>query len=133
MALYKYKNGKLVKVAGNYSSKRTLLWTNPSPNVAYAGGTITLSSTDYDYYDIDYKYYINSTYLNTSMVMRTSTLNTILTSANTTGSGALVFKREIWKNENVVTIDAGYSATGNSAGVTENNCLVPIKIYGVRA
>ena len=131
------ENGNPIPIAGTGANpnldclRMKVLWTNPTPNVAYAGGTITLPSTDYEFFDIEYKYYINSTYINTSMIMRTSTLNTVLTSNNTTGSGALVFKRELTISGNTVTIGAGYSATGNSAGTTDNNCLVPIRIYGV--
>lgn len=34
----------------------TVLWENPSPNNAFEGGTITLASVDFDYYEIFYSF-----------------------------------------------------------------------------
>ena len=125
---------------GNVSNIKEL-WINPSPNSDYAGGTINLSSDDYDYIVIlSYNSAVNpASYLTTTIAKDNLILGG---SFKLAGIGRL--SKTTWQIctlERTVTVNSYTSLTfsdataisqGSYSGTTYNGIFIPQKILGVK-
>jgi len=119
-----------INAEGGPSEYRKLLWTNPSPNSAFASQTITISNlTDYSGIEIVAEYGLQDVnkLLNTS-AFPNGGLGSIIASQ---GSGGAFCMRTVTINGNQVTIGDGALISGASVSVSNKNCI-PIKIYGIK-
>ena len=100
------------------------LWENASPSSSFAGQTIAVSGTGYQYYEIHAQQHIDSNYLRITPTVRfkigeKASLCSVY--------GDLKFARDIKSSdENGITFDNGHS------GSTDNKAEVPMRIYGIK-
>lgn len=138
-------SGKVMGVndAGEFAfvkdSARTLLWENPSPNVAMENGTIiNLSSDDYDALDWEYKVGPTSTTLNIQRSVkghdvqlvyvgytsqRTFAGRCIVRASDTSYNAQKAFGA-IWSN--------GANVSLNTTDSSINDCCLPVRVYGIK-
>lgn len=110
-----------------------ILWTNPNPTSAFASQTITLSSDDYDYYEVIY--YANATThersFSTGKALKGT--GTRLNFSYAGNSGVNVFSRTIdYQSDNTFLVDVGYMGVGSSARTENNIYCVPLYIIGYK-
>ena len=109
----------------------TTLWTNPSPSEAFAGQTITLSSSDYDMLLITYRSVTNHAYDFSCIINKGC--NAILSVASSTGSTPWNILRFMSRNNSDTSYILGDAQHVHPSGSTvENNCAVPLVIYGIK-
>lgn len=132
MALYKYKNGKLVKVAGNYGSNRTLLWTNHSPSSSFsAGGRTVKNMADYD--EIEIIFFSDTTQqlsLKTTFNKGTWTCLFRVSGGSSTGPRN-IYRFVQYTNDTTITFESCWNAVNNTEYQADGE-LIPYKIYGVK-
>ena len=120
---------------------RTLLWTNPSPDVAFTAQDVTVSGAwdTYDYIEVEYK--DNNAYDSDTggkIIERTPCHATTTASfVNWVSSSSRweIWHRARWWNSahTAIHFDSGYwnaLSTASGTGQSDNN-LVPYKIYGI--
>lgn len=107
-----------------------LLWTNPSPNAAFAAQTVSINLSDYDYIKVFFNLYNDS---NKGMLSTDALINeTEYNNANYIGyvwpgSAATRYHRKFYATSTGVQFEVGI---GN--GSAANNCMIPYKIYGIK-
>lgn len=110
-----------------------ILWTNPNPTSAFASQTITLSSDDYDMYEIIYVSESTGT-LNRLLktVKSLKGYDTILEITNPLGSTTPIRTRNVtYASDTSLTFSDGY--TGNVYPLsTDNNKCIPLHIIGYK-
>lgn len=116
-----------------------ILWTNPNPTSSFGEQTITLSSSDYDMYEIIFTPNILST---SSDISRQGTSGRILKGygtrlfiayAGAITSGANVFSRLVdYVSDTEIKFYVGLSAYGTTSRVEDNQVVVPIYIIGYK-
>jgi hypothetical protein len=100
-----------------------LLWENPNPTTAFAAQTIALDLSGYDAVEIDF--YNGTTYKGR---VGTENMNAVYVNS----SGRVVANRWFSVLPTGVTVTDSQNSTANATAVTNNNVLVPYRIYGVR-
>ena len=117
-----------------FQTKGTVLWTNSNPSSAFEGGTITLSSNDYDYIEIIYNNYkLRNTYESTR-VYKEYPASEI---GGTFNYEAKVFTGtrplEITNNGNKISFENAYgSALDVYSFGTHQDWYIPQKIIGYK-
>lgn len=120
------KNGVNANETTINQIKGTILWTNPSPASAFASQTITLSSGDYDFYEVFF------TYNNTTASQYANGFKTIkgkgsIISENGYGTGLSVRRKIDYTDDTHLLVSDGMN--GNAVG---NGYLIPIYVVGYK-
>lgn len=104
-----------------------ILWTNPNPTSNFAGQTITLSSSDYDMYEV--LFYGSGTRADTMTSGRIPKgENAFLQQAYDIGNGVQVRNRSV-----KYVSDTSYNITdGTINGTTNNTQNIPIYVIGYK-
>lgn len=110
------------------SLKPTLLWTNPNPNADFAAQNITLSSSDYDYYEVVFR-----TNLTGNLCFSTKALKGYGTqlSFNSAAISARHWVRRILYT-NDTTLSSQECAKLDDAYTADNGQCVPLLIIGYK-
>lgn len=108
---------------------KTLLWENPNPTSAFAAQTITVNNlSDYDEYAVEFIFHTEAPL---TEIMKSIVGKGILLNKNDAGT---TYRRNVNLSDNVLSfsdIDGTHIYTGFNR-VTDNNYLVPIRIYGIK-
>lgn len=117
---------------------RTLLWTNPSPNLNFAPQDI-LTSTDFTVYDEIEIIGINYTTYGSIMPcvriprgQHGNLIGIVGSSGDADGMGYLVARGVRLNDDKIIIYEAKGVATNGTSWVTNNNNMVPYKIYGIK-
>lgn len=118
---------------GDMVEYNTVLWQNPNPNATtFAAQNITLSSANYDYFDILYYCYTDVRRVHTARVYKNqaaASLSAIFVFNNTMYAGERALTRV---SDTVYSISStrgqAFTGTGNASDVID--WLIPIAIYG---
>lgn len=115
-----------MKINNKLTKQGTILWTNPNPTSSFEAQTITLSSDNYDFYEV-YCTYNNSSarhYLNS---WKTIKGNGIVMSETGYSTGLLVRRKiDVTDNSHLLIFD---SKAGND---TNNTYLIPVYVIGYK-
>lgn len=104
-----------------------LLWTNSDPTTAFAAQTVSLDLSDYKMIQIAFTSGVASRYVEYSSIMKNETI--VATSID----GASMKRRDYsWSSTGITFGDANNRTTVNGPGTTQNDILVPYKIYGIK-
>lgn len=106
------------------------LWTNPNPTVAFAEQTITLASSDYDLLLVTYRSVTNHAFDFSCVVNKGC--NAILSIASSTGSAPWNILRFMTRVTDTSYHFAEAAHVQPSGSTIENNCAVPLVIYGIK-
>ena len=108
------------------------LWENPNPASAYAGGDITLSSSDYDFLMIEYRY-STGTDGRKSVIAAKGTPIIWMDMTNNTYNGVIGITRALSRQSDTsFTFGNAYTATGTSGQSTDSTVAIPTAIYGFK-
>lgn len=112
-----------------------LLWTNPNPDINFAGQTITIDLSDYDMVEIHFfessnagrRFGMSQRFLKDIPCMMRSFSNM------SSGSASSLLQRRLQASDTGVVFQDGQyrGATATAAPSTGNDVLVPLRIYGV--
>lgn len=110
-----------------------ILWTNPNPTSAFASQTVTLSSDDYDIYEI---VYVSETTGTLNRLLKTvkslKGYDTILEITNPLGSTSPIRARNVtYVTDTSLTFSDGY-AKNTYPLLTDNNKCIPLYIIGYK-
>lgn len=125
--------GNLANEVNNslYERKQKLLWSNSNPSTEFPAQTITLSSSDYDYIDIYYKY-SNSANLQITPLRLVKGNNGEMSFTDTSSNSFFKsFNRGIfYKTDTTYDIARCIQQSVNATSYIENNyTLIPLYIY----
>lgn len=114
-------------LGSNFQLKGKIIWTNPNPTSAFAAQTITLSSNDYDMYEvIFYGSITGADTLTTGKIPKGK--NFFLQQIYNTGDGDVVRNRSIkYLSDTSVNV-----TDGTQSGITNNNTNIPVYIIGYK-
>lgn len=117
--------------------KKTLLWTNPSPNNKFGPQSITLSSSDYDFLEIYYYDwgFDSAAWKDVKCVKTLKGYNTVLETLISYNSQAYVATRRIrYVNDTSLQVDNCYSLIQENtfSSITSNAWCIPLEIYGYK-
>lgn len=107
--------------------KGTILWENPNPTTDFAAQDITLSSSDYDCYEVIYKQNTNTNRaLNTGKIVKGygAVLNEALSSSR--------YRAINYNSETSLNIGEGTSVTPYGNTVPDNYQCIPLYIIGYK-
>ena len=111
-------NNKLIK-------EGTVLWTNPNPTSSFATQTITLSSNDYDFYEVYCAYsYQTTQYANSYKSYKNKGMILWMTGYSTNTS---VRRKIDWTDSTHLLVSSGMSANS-----TNDAYLIPLYIIGYK-
>ena len=113
---------------------RKLLWENPNPTTGFAQQEITLSSDDYSYLEI---YYACGPSANTNVYQNCHKVpkgfGTMIYTLGTKSAGVYVASRIIaFVSNTKYLVYSCTQQTGTGAESTNNNLLIPQKVYGIK-
>lgn len=110
--------------------KGTILWTNPNPSVDFTAQNITLSSSDYDMYEVIFVPSLGTTQEQNAGRVKKGT-GTRMSSAYTASDGVGCRMRTIdYVNDTTLTINDGYETKGTSPQSISNGVCIPLYIIG---
>lgn len=115
----------------------SILWTNPNPSSSFAAQTITLSSSEYDCYEIICKNSVGTSGDDDSRIISSGLLlkgNGTRLSFSYAGSGGVNTRSRAvsYSTDTTLSFATAYSATGTTAWVQNNNLIVPIYVIGYK-
>lgn len=114
------------------SSGGRVLWTNPDSTAAFPAQEITLSSTDYDFYEIYYVTHITSRHVCSVRSIKGEATSMMYSSAAEAGSTN--YHRFVNNpSANKLSFEKGNSAHGANKASANNNVCVPLKVIGYNA
>lgn len=111
----------------------TILWTNPNPNSSFASQTVTLSSDNFDVYEVIYISEATGT-LNSLLktVKSVKYYDTILETTNPLGSTTPIRARNVTYTSNTsLTFSDGYAGNVYPLSVDNNKCI-PLHVIGYK-
>lgn len=109
-----------------------ILWENPNPTADFAGQTINLPTTDYDYYGV-YYWEFNGSELKYSSGKIKREDNTCLTILTTGGAGFGGGIRAVKCTGNEIIFgDASFAWAGHAA-ITSNTWCIPLQVIGYKS
>ena len=119
--------------SGKTPVKKTVLWTNSSPNQSYAGGTITAALSDYDQLEIRYK---GSTSDNStaSLILNCDELKASNVTHPMNSIGYIIAATGVWNRPIYKSTDGtGISIAPcyGGTGTTDNQYAVPLEVIGI--
>lgn len=106
--------------------KCDILWTNPNPTSSFAEQTITLSSGNYDFYEI-YCVYSNTSGSHYANGFKTIKGKGIIISENGYGTDLSIRRKVDYTNATHLLISSAYAGAN-----IDNNYLVPIYVIGYK-
>lgn len=119
----------------DYSNKAfggKILWTNPSPTSEFASQNITLSSDDYDMYEVIYSNYKGEDYYMTSGKTPKGHGKRIMMNIGSSTNGPYAFKRDITYNNptslSITLCSVWYGSIETSSDVD----LIPLYVIGYK-
>lgn len=117
--------------------KGKVLWTNSSPTSAFANQTITLSSGDYEMYEIIFKPTIsgddNNRLQSSGRIPKGYGTRLFVGYAGAANAGANIYSRIVTITSNTqITFDKAYWGYGNTVRTENNDLLVPIYVVGYK-
>lgn len=115
--------------------KLKVLWQNSSPTSSFSSQTVTLSSDDYDYLIVFYKFYGTGTQLSTELALKGFGAYLNIASDYNAGSAtyysAGYIRTMSRSSDTSFSFSSCYVRYGSSTSRTEaNSYLVPYAIYG---
>lgn len=119
-----------LKQLANYNIRK--LWQNPDATQAYGTADINLSSSDYDLLFCLFKRAKNTTTIVSAVTSRGMSIyaNAVET---TSGTSVTVYQRALtYVDDTKYNVSAAISQTSGSSRATNNDLLIPYKIYGVK-
>lgn len=131
MCAYDNNLGGLLQVGGKVIDGGKILWTNPNPTNNFSGTTITLSSDDYDVYEIIYSSEATGTLNNTLKSTKSiKGYGTIMEITNPSGSVTPIRARNVtYDTDTSLIISNGY--TNNVYPLsTDNSKCIPLYVIG---
>lgn len=104
----------------------TKLWENPDPTTAFAAQDITLSGDNYDLLLVVYDVYLNSNYYQSNVALKGKG---VYCSCAWSDNGVTAVK-----TRNITRTDDTHYSISNALvkGVTNNEHIIPIIIYGIK-
>jgi hypothetical protein len=113
-----------------------ILWTNPNPTSNFSAQAITLSSSDYDMYEILFITNLgdSTTRINTSgKLIKGYGTRLGYVFAGSTNPGANVCSRWVdYVSDTELTFATGYLAYGTTTRIENNGFIVPVYIIGYK-
>lgn len=103
-----------------------ILWTNPSPTSSFAEQTITLSSEDYDFYEV-YCIYNGGTAIQYANGFKTIKGKGMLIAETGYGTGLSVRRKVDYTDATHLLISSAYGGTS-----IDNDYLIPIYVVGYK-
>lgn len=118
-------------------TNRTLLWSNPNPNTAFAAQTVINNTnlSKFDRFEILIKANINEGLANSIVLSKNAgTRNTMLESVPPTSNDTWTARRRIEISDTAISFgNGGYIYWGGGGQDLNNNTYgIPLKIYGIR-
>lgn len=121
---------KIDEIIDNFNE--IVLWENEDSSLEFNSQTITLNSSDYDYYSIDYRSINNSGFYQSTGKIKKGDSTILSVNMNVNGSLRIATRKINYTNDNTLNISiAEYSTPGGSL-TTNNAYLVPTKIVGTK-
>lgn len=117
---------------GGISIKK--LWQNASPTSDFAGQTLSLNLSEYDYVEIVFKSYktISGEYISKFKVGSQGNLYT-LTNIGVASAASYATYRSVTTNQSGITFGAGgFKYTSNNTWNLDNGYAIPVRIYGIK-
>ena len=109
-----------------------LLWENPNENASMPETLITLSSADYDYYEIYYKQIVSNKRMMHQKAFKG--YDCFLNFASVSGSGSMSNRRVVYfVSDTSMNIGTGGSAVGASLDYLNNDVCIPVRIIGYKS
>lgn len=106
-----------------------LLWENASPTSSFVGQTLSLDTKDYEVFAVTSKM-SSGTAINTPLHLFLKNITTRIVGFNM-DNGKEVRIRQTTANDNGVIFEDA-TQTIDTAKQTNNTCLIPVKIYGIK-
>lgn len=118
-----------------FQTKGTVLWTNSNPSSAFEGGTITLSSNDYDYIDIIFNNYITRNTYDTARIYNISgyfELDALFNYMGAVYAGSRY--AQFTDNGNKIAFETAFGKEVGASGAVsaQSSWAVPYKIIGYK-
>lgn len=112
--------------------KGIVLWTNPNPTSSIGSTNITLSTDDYEYYEVYFKYYVTQDSLICEKSLKGFGTGCYIGDTYLNQNGGQSKRRRINRTDNThFTIDDCKIQNGNTETVS-NDFLIPYKIIGYK-
>ena len=115
-------------LGGNFIMKGTVLWTNPNPNADFAAQNITLSSSDYDYYEVFFRTVITGNLCFSAKALKG--YGTQLSFNSAAISARHWVRRILYTND--TTLSSQECAKLDDAYTADNGQCVPLLIIGYK-
>lgn len=127
-------NGSSFDITDDYEeNKCKLLWENPNPSATFAPQNINLNSDKYDLLLFIYKYDNNSSECYSTTIPKGNNVRFDANIAISSGNYAVIRNRKlVCTNATQYSVEEAYSQNTNGARSTNNNALIPYKIYGIK-
>lgn len=123
-----------MKINNNLIDHGTILWTNPNPTADFASQNITLSSDDYDVYEIIYSSETSGGGFGSfyNMTKSIKGYGTVLQAINPTGSVTPNRARVVnYVSDTKLSFSVGYTGVGYPLG-TDNSKCIPLYVIGYK-
>ena len=125
------ENNVIKQYVDNSIISRKLLWTNPNPSASsFSTQTITLSSDDYDCYEIIYQFsQMNVVLSNTGKIPKGNNVNIFSVFNNSTNTHLHSNRLIRYENDTTLYAENCYSSTEND---TTNSRCIPLYVIGYK-
>lgn len=124
------ENNVIKQYVDNSIISRKILWTNPNPTSTFDSQSITLSSDDYDCYEIIYQFsQMNVMLFNTGKIPKGNNINIFFVLNNSTNTHLHTNRLIRYENDTTLYAENCYSSTDNNA--TNNRCT-PLYVIGYK-
>ena len=118
--------------AGLNGNIATVLWTNPDSTAAFAPQEITLSSSDYDFYEIYYVTHVTNRHVCSVRSIKGEATSLMYSSAAEAGSTN--YHRFVSNPAaNKLSFEKGNAAHGATKASANNSVCVPLKVIGYKS
>ena len=118
--------------AGLNGNIATILWTNPDSTAAFTAQEITLSSSDYDFYEIYYVTHVTNRHVCSVRSIKGEATSLMYSSAAEAGSTN--YHRFVSNPAaNKLSFEKGNAAHGATKASANNSVCVPLKVIGYKS
>lgn len=130
VADYQPYNGAIVHEKEVTGLRGTVLWENPDPTVDFSSQTLTLSSADYDYLELYYKFGTTYNIVSTMKTVKGYECRMFMMAG--TSNGVEAYYRDLIRyNDTSFRISTCFKAVATTESET-NAYIIPIKIVGYK-
>lgn len=108
-----------------------LLWTNPSPSLSFSAQQIAVPTGPFDAFVIEFRNSKTSTGYTTFVIVKAN-IETCYGLNIPNGATSSVTFRQLQANNDAITVqDCQYKAFDSTARTTDNDYMIPNRVFGV--